>query len=99
MPARLGTAALLVALWLWILGGWWLVLRLIDPLLERGRVGVIRSGPRQIARQRRRVVDLVGQVCWLLPESFGNPLGGGSSDDGQGASRRKGAPDRSATVE
>jgi hypothetical protein len=31
ISALLGTAALLVGLWLLILGGWWLVLRLIDP--------------------------------------------------------------------
>ena len=82
ISALLASAALLVALWLLIQGGWWLVLRLIDPLLERARVGVKQerilrhhqlleqhrqARARQIARQRRRVIDLDGQVCWLLP--------------------------------
>ena len=85
ISALLGTAALLVALWLLILGGWWLVLRMIDPLLERGRVGMQQERilrhhqlleqqrqdrARQIARQKHRVVDLDGQVCWLLPEEL-----------------------------
>jgi len=85
ISALLGTAALLVALWLLIFGGWWLVLRLIDPLLERGRVDVQQERilrhhqllerqrqerARQIARQKIRVVDLEGQVCWLLPEEL-----------------------------
>lgn len=85
ITALLGTAALLMALWLLILGGWWLVLRLIDPLLERGRLGVQQERilqhhallerhrqerARQLALQRIRVVDLDGQVCWLLPEEL-----------------------------
>jgi len=85
ITALLGTAALLMALWLLILGGWWLVLRLIDPLLERGRLGVQQERilrlhalqerhrqerARQLERQRLRVVDLEGQVCWMLPEEL-----------------------------
>jgi len=85
ISALLGTAALLVGLWLLILGGWWLVLRLIDPLLERSRLEVQQERilrhhellewhrqerARQLTRQRRRIVDLEGQVCWLLPEEL-----------------------------
>ena len=85
ITALLGTAALLVGLCLVIQGGWWLVLRLMDPLLERSRLDVQQERilrhhqllerhrqerARQIARQRRRVVDLDGQVCWLLPEEL-----------------------------
>ena len=85
ITALLGTAALLVGLCLVIQGGWWLVLRLMDPLLERSRLDVQQERilrhhqllerhrqerARQIARPRRRVVDLEGQVCWLLPEEL-----------------------------
>jgi hypothetical protein len=85
ITALLGTAALLVGLCLVIQGGWWLVLRLMDPLLERSRLDVQQERilrhhqllerhrqerARQIARQRRRVVDLDGQVCWFLPEEL-----------------------------
>ena len=40
ITALLGTIALLVALSLLILAGWWLVLRIIDPLLESSRMSV-----------------------------------------------------------
>jgi hypothetical protein len=85
MTALLGTAALLVGLCLVIQGGWWLVLRLFDPLLERSRLDVQQERilrhhellerhrqerAQQLALQRIRVVDLDGQVCWLLPEEL-----------------------------
>jgi len=85
ITSLLGTAALLVGLCLLIQGGWWLMLRLIDPLLERSRLSVQQERilrhhqllerhrqerARQIERQRSRVVDLDGQVCWLLPEEL-----------------------------
>jgi len=85
ISALLGTAVLLVGLWLVIQGGWWLVLRLIDPLLERSRLDVQqerilrhhellerhrRERARELTRQRIRVVDLEGEVCWLLPEEL-----------------------------
>ncbi len=85
ITALLGTAALLVGLCLVIQGGWWLVLRLFDPLLERSRLDVQQERilrhhellerhrqerAQQLARQRSRVVDLDGQVCWLLPEEL-----------------------------
>jgi len=81
----LGTAAVLLGLWVLILAGWWLTLRLIDPLLERSRTAVQQERilrhhqaiaqqrqamARQRERQRRRVVDLDGQVRWLLPEEI-----------------------------
>ncbi|MFO0119894.1 MAG: hypothetical protein ACK512_07320, partial [Cyanobium sp.] len=40
ITALLGTIALLMALSLLILAGWWLVLRIIDPLLESSRMSV-----------------------------------------------------------
>ena len=80
------TVALLVGLWVLIYVGWWLLLRFIDPLLERSRASVqqeriIKSHhqllerhrqerARQLARKRHRVVDLNGQVCWLLPDEL-----------------------------
>jgi hypothetical protein len=85
ISALLGTAVLLLGLCLLIQGGWWLVLRLLDPLLERSRLEVQQERilrhhellernrqerARQLARQRSRVVDLDGQVCWLLPEEL-----------------------------
>jgi hypothetical protein len=85
ITALLGTIALLVALSLLILAGWWLVLRIIDPLLESSRMSVQQERilrhhellerhrqerARQLARQRHRVVDLNGQVCWLLPDEL-----------------------------
>jgi len=85
ITALLGTIALLVALSLLILAGWWLVLRIIDPLLESSRMSVQQERilrhhellerhrqerARQLALQRIRVVDLDGQVCWLLPEEL-----------------------------
>lgn len=60
-------------------------MRLIDPLLERSRLDLQQERilrhhellerhrqerARQLARQRIRVVDLDGQVCWLLPEEL-----------------------------
>jgi hypothetical protein len=85
ITALLGTIALLVALSLLILAGWWLVLRIIDPLLESSRMSVQQERilrhhellerhrqerARQLARKRHRVVDLNGQVCWLLPDEL-----------------------------
>jgi hypothetical protein len=85
ITALLGTAALLLGLWALIMGGWWLALRLIDPLLERSRTSVQQERilrhhqalerqrqalARDRDRQRLQVVDLDGQVCWLLPEQI-----------------------------
>jgi hypothetical protein len=79
------TAALLLGLWGVIYGGWWLLLRLIGSLLERSRADIqqerILRGlsawqqQRQLlaqhrSRQRRLVVDLDGQHCWMLPEEI-----------------------------
>ena len=79
------TAALLLGLWGVIYGGWWLLLRLIGSLLERSRAEIqqerILRGlsawqqQRQLlaqhrSRQRRLVVDLDGQHCWMLPEEI-----------------------------
>ena len=79
------TVAFLVGLWVLIYGGWWLLLRLIDPLLERTRTTVQQERilnhhaaweqqrqrqARELARQRRQVVDLDGQPQWLLPEEI-----------------------------
>ena len=58
MTALLGTAALLVGLCLRILRH--------HELLERHR----QERARLLALQRIRVVDLDGQVCWLLPEEL-----------------------------
>ena len=79
------TAALLLGLWGVIEGGWWLLLRVIGSLLERSRADIqqerILRGlaawqqQRQLlaqhrSRQRRLVVDLDGQHCWMLPEEI-----------------------------
>jgi len=80
-----GTAAVLAALWLLILAGLWLTLRLLDPLLERSRDALRRARIQRrhqdwerhrqaLAQQResqlQRVVDLDGQVRWLQPEQM-----------------------------
>jgi hypothetical protein len=79
------TAALLAGLWMLIYVGWWLLLRFIDPLLERSRASVQQERilkshgawqqqqqrrARELANQRRQVVDLDGQPQWLLPEEL-----------------------------
>jgi hypothetical protein len=78
MTALLGTAALLVGLCLVIQGGWWLVLRLFDPLLERSRLDVQQERilrhhellerhrqerAQQLALQRIRVRAVPGAWC------------------------------------
>lgn len=85
ITALLGTIALLLALWALFLVGWWLALRLIDPLLERSRASLQQERilrhhqalerqrlalERQRADQRRRVVDLDGQPQWLSPTAY-----------------------------
>ncbi|MFZ0407571.1 MAG: hypothetical protein WAM11_05610 [Cyanobium sp.] len=79
------TVAVLMGLWGVILGGWWLVLWLIDPLLERSRASVrherillsLQAWERQRqlqaqerSRQRLQVVDLDGQTQWMMPEEL-----------------------------
>ena len=85
ITALLGTIALLLALWALFLVGWWLALRLIDPLLERSRASlqherILRhhqalerqrlAREGQRAEQRRRVVDLDGRPQWLSPTAY-----------------------------
>ena len=83
--ALLGTGALLLALWGMILAGWHLMLHLVDGMVERSRAVIQqerilqhlqalerqrRQLRRERSRQRRKVVDLDGQVRWLPPEEF-----------------------------
>ena len=85
ITALLGTLALLSALWVLIRVGWWLALRLFEPLLERSRTSLQQERilrhhqaleqQRQIralerAQPRRRVVDLEGRPCWLAPQEL-----------------------------
>lgn len=80
LTALLGTLALLLLLWVGIQAGWWLALRLIEPLLEHSRTTLQQEriqrhhqaleGQRQVrarerAQPRQRVVDLDGQPRWL----------------------------------
>ncbi|MEB3199817.1 MAG: hypothetical protein VKK62_04735 [Synechococcaceae cyanobacterium] len=76
---------MLAGLWLLLLAGWQLTLRVLDPLLERSRDAVRHEHIQRrhlewdrhrqaLARRRdarlQRVVDLDGQVRWLSPEEI-----------------------------
>lgn len=75
----------LAVLWLLFTTAWWLMLRLLDPLLERSRDALLQDrivrGHQAWERQRQlmarerhtrrlRVVELDGEVRWLAPEEI-----------------------------
>lgn len=85
VASLIGTAVVMAGLWLSILAGWWLTLRLLDPLLERSRDALrterILRRHQDWERHRQtlalqsdsplqRVVDLDGQVRWLSAEQM-----------------------------